>query len=87
MPFGLVVGEFVLPLLLEVIVLLVVDWKVLTEVLHEVFLQEILPPPVQNPYKLIVDLVGVLIGVDGLFIFSFVFISGAEGSDRLRGFG
>lgn len=34
MLFGFVIGELVLPLLLEVIVLLVINWKILAEVLH-----------------------------------------------------
>lgn len=69
------------------VVLLVVYWKVLAEVLHEMFLQEILASPVQNPQEFVVDLVGVVIETDGLFIFSLVFIFGAEHFDGLHGLG
>ena len=87
MLFGLVIGKFVLPLFLEVIVLLVIDWKILAEVLNQMLFQEILSPSMQDPYKFIIDLLGVVIGDACLFIFSFVFITRAEGSDGLCGFG
>lgn len=48
--------------------------------------QEILASSMQDPYEFIVDLLGVVIGDARLFIFSFVFIPGAECSESLGGF-